>query len=100
MLPKSVPDNPASTPSSAYTSARPIAYASVSANGRHRDCAPALSPPTSATVIGIIGYTQGVRLVSTPAANRSGSARSGCERSGDNYTGSRIEADRSRRTSC
>src|SRR5665647_445409 len=54
-VPKSVPDSPASTPSSAYTSARPSAYEMVSANGRHRERAPVLSPPTSATVIGIIG---------------------------------------------
>ena len=36
-------------------------------------------PPTIAAVIGIIGYMQGARLVSTPAMKRIGSAVSGLE---------------------
>jgi hypothetical protein len=38
---------------------------------------PAVCPPTMAAVIGIIGYTHGVRLVSTPPRKSAGSARAG-----------------------
>src|SRR5687768_17987892 len=79
--PNSEPVNPAIVPRAAYTSARPITYEKVSPAAVKRDAGAPLIvlPPTMAAVIGIIGYTQGVRLVSTPAANRSGMASIGLE---------------------
>src|SRR5918996_2786104 len=62
-LPNKVPVRPARRPSREYTRASPTTYASVSAIVRERDRLVPTLPPRIPAVIGIMGYTQGERLV-------------------------------------
>ncbi len=54
-VPKIVPVMPATTPSAAYTIARPSTYESVSQRAGRRAVSPTDWPPTMAIVTGIMG---------------------------------------------
>src|SRR6266511_2966605 len=72
-LPKAFPPSAAPTPSAEYMAAIPRTYRPESAIASRR--LPALRAPKIETVIGMSGYTHGVRLVAIPPANATANAR-------------------------
>jgi hypothetical protein len=80
-VPNKEPERPASSPMSAYNRANPPMYVRVKVTVRQRLASSPAVPTITPAVIGIIGYTQGVRLVRTPAPNNVANAANGlCSR--------------------
>jgi hypothetical protein len=86
-VPKRVPERPASSPRVEYTNASPKTYTAVRIAVRPRDRRADPTPPRIPAVMGIMGYTQGVRLVARPAPNRTTRATNGWSLSVDSSPG-------------